>query len=150
MLVLSVAAFLGASPAPDPSVRDYVALRGGEQAYRDEVALLKSNPGPALFEYPLVGFDAGKDFLFDPFWGTELILTGRLPEGVLTDPIRAKSFSVISLSFDVDQVLGRAGGYAPRPARTLAAGWTDNALLAISENYRLLGHRFSYVYVPRR
>jgi len=153
VLALGLALFLGAPAAPDPRVRDYGALRRGEQAYREEVALFQSTPGPALFEYPLVGFDAGKDFVFDPFWGTELILTGHMPERVITDPIRAKRFSLISLSFDVDRVLaqrGGAGSPAPRPARTLKAGWTDNTLLAISENYRLLDHRFSYIYAPRR
>ena len=153
LLVVGIAAFLGTPPAADSSAGDYAALRRGEQAYQDEVAMVRSTPGPVLFEYPLIGFDAGKDFLFDPFWGTELILTGHIPERVLTEPIRAKRFSSISLSFDIDRVLARRGASltpAPRPARTLAAGWTDNALLTISENYRLLGHRFSYVYVPRR
>lgn len=153
ILVVGIAAFLAAGSVHEPSARDYTALRGGERIYRDEVALLRSTPGRVLFEYPLVGFDAGKDFLFDPFWGTELILTGHLPERVLTDPIRAKNFSVIALSFDVDRALGRsgrAGILAPGPSRTRAAGWTDNALLAISENYRLVDHRFSYLYVPRR
>ena len=142
----------GLKPALD-KVLDYDALRQGAQIYRDEVELLRSTPGPALFEIPSSGFDAGKEFLFDPFWGTELIERGRFPESVLTDRIRGGDFSVIALSFDLAEKLKRLDASKVgllKPTRTLLTRWTDNTLLSISERYQLLDHRYSYLYIPRR
>ncbi len=135
-------------------VLDYAALRSGGEAYRQDVALLRSLDGPALYEDLLLGYDAGKDFLVDPFLATQLMLAGRLPEAALLDPIRHQDFKVIVLNADLQRRL-RALAAAPSsggpPQTTAAERWTDNTLRAILDGYELLdtGRRSHYFYVPR-
>ena len=130
---------------------DHTYMREQAPLYRDEVQLFRSTPGPALFRIPSLGFDSGKEFLFAPFDGTELILTGRVPERTLTDRIRDGEFSLIALSIDLTDALRMidASKASSREPRKTGDWWTDNTLIAISKRYRLLNHRYSYVYVPR-
>ncbi len=149
-------------------VLDYNAFAQDEKAYRQDVELLRSIPGPALFEDPLLGFAAGKEFLFDPFAGSQMIASGRVPERVLTDRIRERYFGAIVLSFDLEEMLGRIdrATLASLKPGTLGVRWTGGTLKAASENYKLLdgppryyllNHRLLdprhpryYFYLPRR
>ncbi len=132
---------------------DFGDLRYEERTYQADVERLRSIPGPALFENLLLGFDAGKEYLFDPFLGTELIVSGRTPEGTLTDRIRARYFSVVVLDFDAGKALAhlttRETG-STTPKASLTERWTDNTLIAVQENYELLnqGSANNYFYVP--
>ena len=124
-----------------------------EAAYLGDVALLKRLPGPALFEEPLLGFDAGKEFLFDPFTGSLSVVSGRVPESVLLDPIRRRAFGAIVLRAPIETLLRRPRGDVSRdaPAR-LRGWWTRNALEAVRENYDPYDpgrRRFGYFYLPR-
>jgi hypothetical protein len=149
---------------------DYDHLRTEEQTYRMDVELLKSFPGRTLFENPLLGFHAGKQFLFDACVSSEMIVAGRIPEQVLAEPIRQEYFSAIVVdrrlqkknpSTEEDEqaaysenlllrALEKEGWLKvvnPRLER-----WTDNILNAIQENYELAAVNRSslyFFYVPR-
>jgi hypothetical protein len=135
---------------------DYSGLQQGEQTYRSELRRLHSIPGLALFESPLLGFAAGKEFLFDPFIGTELILSKRFPESFLTERIRNGYFSAIVLGPDTGGKLSafdKSRARPPGPRSTVNERWTDGTLIAILENYQLLDQENpggSFFYVPRK
>ncbi len=118
-------------------VLNYNRLKQQEKDYRTSVELLRSIDGAALFEEPLLGFDAGKEFLFDPFIGTDLIWSRRIPERVLTDAIREQKFGAIvfEVSLDKEEL------------------WTHNIIKAIKDNYELLNLRYHspyFFYTPRK
>jgi hypothetical protein len=132
----------------------YEELRRSEQAYQKQVELLRSIPGPALFESLLLGFDAGKEFLYDPFGASQLMVSGRIREMILTDAIRRKIFGAIVLKFNLDDAVCKLRERAVderKPSATVRERWTDNTLEAIGEHYDLLGPgQFrNYFYVPR-
>ena len=137
-------------------VLNYDRLKQEEEAYQKDVKLLQSIPGPALFEEPLLGFDAGKELLFESFDGSQQIVSGRIPERILTDPIHEKYFGAIVLNFDLEKRLSRFSKATIdplKPKTTLTERWTDNTLKAISDNYELLDPkrpRYHFLYLPRK
>jgi hypothetical protein len=139
--------------ARDLNELDYQALASAEQRYLADVQRLRSIPGPALFEEALIGFDAGKDFLFDAYLGATLMSKGRLSEDVLIRPIREQAFSAIVLTFEIPggfEKWPRAGGL---PKRTVTERWTDNVLRAMSEHYEPVfqeSRGFYIFYRPRK
>jgi hypothetical protein len=136
---------------------DYDKLRFEAKAYRADVKLLKTFPGPALFDDLLLGFDGGKELLFDVSNTSKLMFSGRIPEGTLAARIREQHFNVIVTDFDVEERLAadrqkmRAGRAGARTAEWTR--WPDSALHALREHYEALdrnGQRGRYVfYVPR-
>ena len=137
-------------------VLNYESIREKAKTYQEDVELLRSLPGPALFEEPLVGYHAGKEFLFDPLLGSQLMLFRRLPEETLIARIREKYFGSILLTFDIEQRMKqRKLGFAEEntPARTLSPFWTDNTLRAIRNHYvpyESQQPRTYHFYLPRR
>jgi hypothetical protein len=133
---------------------NYDKLQRTEQAYRKQVELLRSIPGPALFESLLLGFDAGKEFLYEPFGAAQMMISGRIRETILTDAIRRKTFGAIVLEFNLDDAVCKLNGPAgtePRLKHGSRQRWTDNTLRTAGEHYQLLDReRFPYYfYVPR-
>jgi hypothetical protein len=132
---------------------NYERLRREEAAYLADVGLLRGIPGPALFEEPLLGYDAGKELLFDPFTGSLAIVSGRVPEAVLVDPIRRRAFGAIVLTSAVETRMRRGPETRPREAPPRLSGWwTRGALEAIRENYDEHDpgrRRFGYFYLPK-
>jgi len=136
-------------------VLNYDGLKQQEAAYHRDVELLQSISGPALFEEPLLGFEAGKEFMFDPFNGSQMIVSRRVPETVLTDRIREKYFGAIVLIFDVDKMvrlLSKEKIDPLKPETKFTDRWTYNTLKNISENYELLDSKSSkyFFYLPRK
>jgi hypothetical protein len=123
-------------------VLTYDTLKNREEAYLKDVVLLRSIEGPALFEELLIGFDSRKPFLFDPCAGSMLIVSGRIPEKILTDPIRKRYFGAIVLDFNLDKKLSNLNekNISSEPKNstmTIWIRWTDNILKTISDNYKL-------------
>jgi hypothetical protein len=148
-VVLPLSLRLGPAPQTSPT---YEELRRSEQAYQKQVELLRSLPGPALFESLLLGFDAGKEFLLDPFSAAQMMVYGRIPEKLLTDAIREKKFGAVALEFDLGAKMCRLLRSASEKAKlSVSSRWTDNTLRAVDEYYEALeGERFPYYfYVPR-
>jgi hypothetical protein len=137
------------------SVFNYDQLGHNEEIYRNDVRFLKSIPGSALFENPLLGFDAGKEFLFDPFNGTQMMVAGRIAEQLLVARIREKYFGVIALVGDFEgklSELDKMPSELEGPKATLSDRWTDTTLLAIKENYERIDTGCPgefFFYVPR-
>jgi hypothetical protein len=125
-----------------------------EEIYRQDVKLLQSIPGPALFGQLLLGFDAGKTLLFDPFGASQMMISGRISENKLLDPINTKYFTAIVLGFDLEEALSKFSKEKVRSLKpTHRLTWTDNTLKAIGQNYKLLKlKRLSnyYFYLPRK
>lgn len=135
-------------------VLNFGALKQNEEIYRNDVALLQSFPEPVLFEPLLLGFHAGKEFLFDASSGSMMIVAGRVPEKNLIDLIHEKYFSVIVLNEDIDKEFDRVGELVldPRKPGLSMGRWTDRTYKVITENYDLLElnrpHRY-FFYLPR-
>jgi hypothetical protein len=121
--------------ARDLSQLDYQEMKSVEQHYLADVRRLQAIPGPALFEDPLIGFDAGKEFLFDPFLGSMLMSKGRLPEDVLIRRIRERAFGAIVLRLQLADTLKKPRGKSGPAKRTFSDRWTDNVLKAMGEYY---------------
>ena len=125
-----------------------------EKRYSADVAQLRAIPGPALFENLLLGFDAGKDFWYDPFNVTQMVVAGHIPEQLLLDRLRHRYFSVIELNHDLEKMVAKLPNglaIAGRPAATASDWWTDNSVVALKKNYRLLGppqSNGSFFYTP--
>jgi hypothetical protein len=133
----------------------YSRLEREEQAYLADVELLRGVPGPVLVEEPLLGFDAGKEFLFDPFSGSQMILSGRLPESILTDRLRRKEFAAVVLtSRDVEEArrrLERRGRPATAGPPRRVGWWTRGTLEAVRDHYVLHApdrRRYAFFYFP--
>jgi hypothetical protein len=134
---------------------DYGALRHSDEAYRRQVRLLQAIPGPALFESLLLGFDAGKEFLLEPFNAAQMMASGRIRESILTDAIRLKKFTAVVFEFDLrDAVCSLNGTEAERRNMrvTTRDRWTANTLKTVDRYYEPLDkERFPYYfYVPRK
>lgn len=126
---------------------NFTALPRNQVAYERQVELLRSLPGPALSESLLLAYDAGKEFLLEPFNAAQLMVIGRVPETILTTPIRRREFAAIVLEADLQDALcgARWLGF------TTLTRWTPDVLRAIADNYRPLDGEVApfYFYVPR-
>jgi hypothetical protein len=139
--------------AADLATLDYGKLKTAEERYLADVRRLRAIPGPALVEDILLGFDAGKDFLFDPFLGATLMSRGRLSEDVLIERIRRKEFGAIVLWLKLPEALARPRKPVTDPNRNFSERWTDNVLKAIAEYYEpdfREGAAGSFFYRPRK
>lgn len=137
------------------TVLNYEKLRQQDMTYKNEVLLLRSIMGPVLGEGLLLGFEAGKEFLVDPFNLTQLIRSGRVPEKILVDPIRSKYFGAVILDFDINKKLAERHRETNDHSEFVLISserWTGDTLKAINDNYELLdyeGPRLHFIYVPR-
>jgi hypothetical protein len=146
---------------------DYGSLQQLERAHQRDIELLRSIQGPALFENLLIGYEAGKKLFFDPFSGSVLIASGRLPEEILTTAINQKYFAVIVMSSDLEERLAaqrKSKFHWVRPT----GYFNGNIIEVIGQNYEMLdtgqrpddrqrlktpdrrGDYQNFFYVPRR
>lgn len=104
-----------------------------EQArFDDEVAFLRSQPGPALCESLLRCYYAGKPYVYDPFNATRMIGLHRLDAGVLVDALRRQQYGAVQLDRP-----GYGDTFAPA------------ILAAIQEYYQpVLANKDVVIYVP--
>jgi hypothetical protein len=135
---------------------NYGMLKAREEVYRKDTEYLRSISGPALFEDPLLSVASGKEFLFDPFLGSQMMVARRISEKILTKPIGERYFAVIVLNFDLEKYITslditKTNPLIPRT--TLTQRWTDNTLIAIANNYELLALKYPsnhFFYIPRK
>ena len=129
---------------------DYRTLVTRELAFENDVALMRSVDGPALFEEPLLGIEAGKDFVVDAFNTSIMIRSGRVPESLLIQPILQHRFCVVALQTELQKALSIVGQH--RDEDIFYSRWTYNTLKALNENYEPLNDGKSheaYFYAPR-
>ena len=133
-------------------------LNRQETAYLTDVQLLQKLPGPVLTEELLLAFDAGKEFLFDPFAGTQMIASGRAPEQPLIQRICSRYFAAIVLYVNPEKIIANfhdldVDSVKPVAPLSTKGRWTLNTLRAINANYELsnLNPRSRYFfYMPRK
>ena len=133
-------------------------LNRQESAYLTDMQLLQKLPGPVLTEELLLAFHAGKEFLFDPFAGTQMIVAGRALQQPLIQRIRSRYFAAIVLSFNIEEIVANfhdpdADSVTPVAPLSTKGRWTLNTLKAIGENYELSNlnplSRY-FFYMPRK
>jgi len=73
-----------------------------EARFEDGVAMLRSQPGPALCESLLRCYFAGKPYIYDPYNATRMIGLGQLDSEVIVSAIRRRQFGAIQLSGPID------------------------------------------------
>jgi hypothetical protein len=73
-------------------------LRETERKFQEDVAFVRSHPGPALCHSPLLCYRAGREFLFDPFNASQALKLGHLDPMPLLRDVTTGAFAVIQLS----------------------------------------------------
>ncbi len=68
-----------------------------EKRFNAEVALLKSQPGPALCESLLLCYFAGKSYDYDPFNATRLIHFGKLDANLIRSNLQQHRYGAVQL-----------------------------------------------------
>ncbi len=77
-----------------------------EQArFDNEVAFLRSNPGPALCESLLLCYVAGKPYIYDPFNATRLILLHKLDPKPVVEGLRNGKYSTVEWEQPAESVV---------------------------------------------
>jgi hypothetical protein len=89
------------------------------------VNYLKAHSGDAICEELLACFEAGKPYLYDPFFANALVKLKRIPEAGILEGLKSKRFATVQLNADEP-----AG---PGPRLRFSAAFME-ALLA---NYRM-------------
>ena len=112
-------------------------IRAAEIRFDDEVAFLRSQPGPVLCESLLRCYAAGKPYEYDPFNATRLIHFGKLDEGPMLEAVRRRSYGAVEFEGPVDDVF--------RTER-----FNSTLLTVIQENYvPVMQNADGAIYIPR-
>ncbi len=138
---------------------NYLTLNEKKKVYHQDIQLLRGIDGPVLSEDILFAYFAKKDFRYDPFSTTQLIINKKIPEEIIVRRIREKYYSGIVLFFDLDRAIQRYLKKHPIPypndrvQSTMFESWTDNTLLSIYDNYELVNKNHiadHFIYMPRK
>lgn len=121
----------------EPVSRYRAALRQQDRV-AEEVALLRSVPGPVLCESLLDCYWADKPYLLDPFNATRLIGFGLLDGAWLVDEIKEQRFGAVQL----------AESPATRPD---TERWPPEVLAEVERSYQpALANEDGVIYLPKR
>jgi hypothetical protein len=85
---------------PRDSYRDFRrfgAIGADEKDFRSAVRFLQARAGPALCESPLLCFDAGKPYDFDPYYVKDQLSIGRLREDDIVQKLKTHYFKTVQL-----------------------------------------------------
>lgn len=124
--LLAAPAFGIALAMPQALRLDWAAVRQLPARGRDfdfAVALLRSRPGPALCQDLLLCFEAGKPFLYDPYFADAERLAGRLREEELLALADHASFRTVQLNLNWGEK-----GLKPGARFRFTAGFIDALL----------------------
>jgi hypothetical protein len=112
-----------------------------EQEFASAVEFVKSRPGPALCEYLLVCFEAGKPEEYDAYEVDQLIKTGKLPEQEILKLLDDRHFATILLRSDADHPI------APEE-RTI---FTRGFMIHLLNDYKVAANVAGFaLFVPNR
>lgn len=113
-------------------------LAAQENRFDRDVALLRSQPGPALCESLLLCYYAGKPFVFDPFNATRFIALGRLDAQTMVAALRRHEYGAVQLNAPAERTLLEDGDRFAPPI-----------VVAIEQNYRLRSQsKDGAIYLP--
>jgi hypothetical protein len=79
------------------------ALPARESDFKSAVEFLKSRPGPAVCESPLLCYEAGKPFEFEPFSVRDQLKTGRLREDEVLQLLRTHYLQTVQIEVHSDE-----------------------------------------------
>ena len=114
-------------------------MQAKQTEYDEEIALLRSRPGPALCESILRCYDSGKPYIYDPFNATRLIAFGKLDPQVLIDQIHQRDFAAIQMEHPVPIArASHSGRFSPGILDAIEAAYTP-----------VLQHDDTIIYVPK-
>ena len=108
-----------------------------EADYKAALTLVTQTPGLALCESLLMCLEAGKPFVYDPYYVKDQISIGRIAETQIIAEIEAKHYAVIQLGED-------DGSFPLLPGERLR--FSANIVNALLANYRV-GQQSSYYVV---
>lgn len=106
-----------------------------QRLFAEDVAYLRSIPGPALCESMLLCHRAGKPMWVDPYNSLQATLTGRLPPDAVTGLIRDRLAAVAQISTPREHPLDEAPGLQVMPQRF--ANFGDPVYDALDASYRV-------------
>jgi hypothetical protein len=116
---------------------DLHELHDQQRGFQQDVAFLRSQPGPALCESLLECYTAGKPFLYDPFNATRLIDLGKLDPSLLIDQLQRRRFGAVQIDALTDGEPDPVR-FHPLIDQAIAANYTSAA-----------GTRGTYLYIPQ-
>jgi hypothetical protein len=141
---LTISTLAGALMVPFQIHKDIAAqlrMPTVTKAAQQAIALLKPANGPAICEDLLLCYEAGKPMDYDPYYGKDQILIGRVQESSILAMLTAHHFAAIQINGVVDtaSLAYRKGGRFTKPF-----------LRTFLTQYRpvLVNHTYS-VFVPR-
>jgi hypothetical protein len=138
-MVLSASLFLTLFLSGYSRILNALAKMPDEQRQFDaETSFIGAQPGLAMCEMLLHCYDAGKEYVFDPFNSTRLVLSHRLDVSEIVDKIETHQFGAIQLD--------TPGVTRTRPNQR----FPDEVLDAVSQYYVVGYHDAKcVVYVPK-
>lgn len=116
-------------------IRNY---RNKESDFKNDTEMLKKQSGVLLSENILLSYSSGKEFIFDAFYVSQLLKSGKLAENDLIKKIELGKHQIIQLNagintcYKLDSIYGRLKFNNGDHRR-----FSDNILKAIEKNYLL-------------
>ncbi len=113
-----------------------------ESDFLKDIELLKSQGGLLMSENILLGYSSGKKFVYDAFFVSQLLKSGKLNEKKLIKDIELGKFSIIQLNKEISPIykIDSTYGGLVFPIRfngKFSAKFSKNTLKAIEKNYFL-------------
>lgn len=106
-----------------------------QRLFREDVAYLRSIPGPAICESHLLCLRAGKPMLMDPFGVLQATLTGRLPSDRFTGMLKRREIAVLQISSTREHPVDEAPGMQVMPQRFV--NFSDDVFDELARSYRI-------------
>ena len=132
------------------------ALPSQKTEFASALQFLRSQPGPALCESPLLCYEAGKSFEFDSFSVNDGLKTGRVTEDHLVELLRSHYFLTLQIKVDPGEASqseeelaqGRSRPSLPLPFEVNV--FTGGLMKELVENYRVAyRNSWTVIFVPR-
>jgi len=133
------------------------ALPAQKSEFASALQFLRSEAGPALCESPLLCYESGKQFEFDPFSVNDGLKTGRITENDLAQVLRSRHFLTLQIKLNPGEASQSEDELIQARSHTTGALlpfekniFTGNLMKELVENYRIAYRNSSTViFVPR-
>lgn len=110
-------------------------LREREALFLQDIAWLKTVPGPAICESLLLCLRAGKPMWIDPYGGTQAITNGRLPADAMTGLLARREVAVVQITSRRAHPADEPKGAQSMPPRFI--NFADEVFDELERSYQL-------------
>lgn len=110
-------------------------LRERERLFLEDIAWLKTVPGPAICESLLLCLRAGKPMWIDPYGGTQAITNGRLPADAMTGLLARREVAVVQATSHRAHPADEPKGAQSMPPRFI--NFADEVFDELERSYQL-------------